>query len=142
LHAITTKKVLYISKGITSVIVCPLLIYRAFYFVCILQCQILFIKKNEKFIWNVKNVENIKNCEKKIDTITPNDFYEFCEDGKLVQKIQNNYSRQLDLEIENLVLKLYDISQEELGLITNELNNLPDLNAVNQMKIAIGELYV
>ncbi len=62
--------------------------------------------------------------------------------AQLVQRIQNNYSRQLDLEIEKLVLKLYDISQEELGLITNELNNLPDLNAVNQMKIAIGELYV
>ena len=62
--------------------------------------------------------------------------------AQLVQRIQNNYSRQMDLEIEKLVLKLYDISQEELGLITNELNNLPDLNAVNQMKIAIGELYV
>ena len=62
--------------------------------------------------------------------------------AQLVQRIQNNYSRQLDLEIEKLVLKLYDISQEELALITNELNNLPDLNAVNQMKIAIGELYV
>lgn len=62
--------------------------------------------------------------------------------AQLVQRIQNNYSRQLDLEIEKLVLKLYDISQEELALITNELNNLPDLNAINQMKIAIGELYV
>ncbi len=68
---------------------------------------------------------------------------EMCQKiAQLVQRIQNNYSRQLDLEIEKLVLKLYDISQEELGLITNELNNLPDLNAVNQMKIAIGELYV
>lgn len=62
--------------------------------------------------------------------------------AQLVQRIQNNYSRQLDLEIEKLVLKLYDINQEELNLITNELNNLPDLNAINQMKIAIGELYV
>ena len=62
--------------------------------------------------------------------------------AQLVQRIQNNYSRQLDLEIEKLVLKLYNINQEELSLILNELNNLPDLNAVNQMKIAIGELYV
>lgn len=62
--------------------------------------------------------------------------------AQLVQKIQNNYSRQLDLEIERLVLRLYDISQEELDLIINELNKLPELNAVNQMKIVIGELYV
>lgn len=59
-----------------------------------------------------------------------------------VQKIQNNYSRQLDLEIEKFVLELYDISQEEFDIIIKELNNLPDLNAVNQMKISIGELYV
>lgn len=62
--------------------------------------------------------------------------------AKLVQEIQNNYSRKLDLAIEQLVLKLYDINQEELDIIVKELNNLPDLNAVNQMKISIGELYV
>ena len=62
--------------------------------------------------------------------------------AKLVQKIQNNYSRELDLAIEQLVLELYDINQEELDIIVKELNSLPDLNAVNQMKISIGELYV
>lgn len=62
--------------------------------------------------------------------------------AQLVQKIQNNYSRQIDLEIEKLVLKLYDINQEELDFITNALNNLPDLSAINQMKISNGELYV
>ena len=62
--------------------------------------------------------------------------------AKLVQKIQNNYSRELDLAIEQLVLELYDINQEELDIIIRELNSLPDLNAINQMKISIGELYV
>ena len=62
--------------------------------------------------------------------------------AKLVQKIQNNYSRELDLAIEQLILELYDINQEELDIIVRELNNLPDLNAVNQMKILSGELYV
>ena len=62
--------------------------------------------------------------------------------AKLVQEIQNNYSRELDLAIEQLVLELYDINQEELDIIVRELNNLPDLNAVNQMKISSGELYV
>ena len=62
--------------------------------------------------------------------------------AKLVQEIQNNYSRELDLAIEQLVLGLYDINQEELDIIVKELNSLPDLNAVNQMKISIGELYV
>lgn len=62
--------------------------------------------------------------------------------AKLVQKIQKNYSRELDLEIEKLVLKLYDINQEECDIIMNVLNNLPDLNAFNHMKISIGELYV
>ncbi len=60
----------------------------------------------------------------------------------LVRKIQNNYSREIDLEIEKLILRLYDINQEEFDIIINELNTLPDLNAVNQMKISIGELYV
>lgn len=60
----------------------------------------------------------------------------------LTKKIQNNYSRQTDLEIEELVLKLYNISQEELEIIMHEINNLPDLNAINQMKISNGELYV
>lgn len=62
--------------------------------------------------------------------------------AQAVQKIQTCYSRRLDLEIEKLVLELYDIRQEEFSLIAEELNNLPDLNAVNQMKIASGELYV
>lgn len=62
--------------------------------------------------------------------------------AKLVQQIQKNYSRELDLEIEKLVLKLYDINQEECDIIMNVLNNLPDLNAFNHMKISIGELYV
>lgn len=62
--------------------------------------------------------------------------------AQLVQKIQNNYARQLDLEIEKLVLTLYDINPEELTLIMRELSNLPDLSAINQMKLAIGELYV
>ena len=62
--------------------------------------------------------------------------------AKLVQEIQNNYSRELDLAIERLVLELYDINQEELDIIVKELNSLPDLNAINQMKISIGELYV
>lgn len=68
---------------------------------------------------------------------------QICQEiARSVQKIQNSYSRQLDLEIEKLVLKLYDISQEEFTLITSTLNDLPDLSAVNQMKIAIGELHV
>ena len=46
--------------------------------------------------------------------------------AKLVQQIQKNYSRELDLEIEKLVLKLYDINQEECDIIMNVLNNLPD----------------
>lgn len=62
--------------------------------------------------------------------------------AKLAQKIQKKYSRELDLEIEKLVLKLYDINQEECDIIMNVLNNLPDLNAFNHMKISIGELYV
>lgn len=62
--------------------------------------------------------------------------------AKLVKKILKNYSRELDLEIEKLVLKLYNINQEECDIIMNVLNNLPDLNAFNHMKISIGELYV
>lgn len=76
---------------------------------------------------------------KQVDTTN----LEICQKiAYLVRKIQNNYSRQLDLEIEQLVLKLYDIGREELDILMNELNTLPDLNAINQMKLSIGELYV
>ena len=61
---------------------------------------------------------------------------------RFLKKILKNYSRELDLEIEKLVLKLYNINQEECDIIMNVLNNLPDLNAFNHMKISIGELYV
>ena len=74
----------------------------------------------------------------------PNDKnLEICQKiAQLVRQIQNNYSRQLDLEIEKQVMELYCINYKEFHIIMNELNNLPDLSAVNQMKISNGELYV
>lgn len=59
-----------------------------------------------------------------------------------VKALQRQYDRKRDIEIENLVMKLYDINADEIKAIENELNSLPDLSAINQMKLKEGELYV
>lgn len=59
--------------------------------------------------------------------------------SNLVRDIDEcGYSYQKDLQIEKLVIKLYDINYDEIKLIVEEINNLPDLDAINQMKVKMG----
>jgi hypothetical protein len=44
------------------------------------------------------------------------------------------------MEIETMVMKLYNISKADYEYIYSELNRLPNLDAVNQMKLMDGEL--
>lgn len=68
------------------------------------------------------------------------DNYNLCvEIAEKVKKIQNNYSRDLDFQIEELVIKLYGLSKKEVRLIMSELNSLPDLSAINQMKVELKD---
>ncbi len=59
-----------------------------------------------------------------------------------VKSLQKQYDRELDLEIEKLVMDLYDITPDEIEIITEELNALPNLSAINHMKLKDGELNV
>lgn len=54
--------------------------------------------------------------------------------------MKKGYSREIDLEIENLILTLYGLSADEVDMVKAEMNRLPDLEAINHMKISEGEL--
>lgn len=53
---------------------------------------------------------------------------------------KTGYSQSLDIEIEKHVMKLYGLNNVEIKLIIDEINMLPDLGAINHMKIEIGVL--
>lgn len=58
------------------------------------------------------------------------------------RQLQHKYSRDLDMQLEKMVMKLYHISKGEFSLVKEALNALPDLSAVEQMKVKDGELDV
>lgn len=51
--------------------------------------------------------------------------------GYLVEK----YDREIDLQLEKLIMKKYKLNKKEQQLISNEMNRLPDLSAINNMKM-------
>ena len=57
-----------------------------------------------------------------------------------VKDLQNKYTRAVDLQTEKLVMELYSITGNELSIISREMNSLPDLSAINQMKFEDGSL--
>ncbi|EOU1825396.1 N-6 DNA methylase [Clostridium perfringens] len=61
--------------------------------------------------------------------------------SSLVKKIsEKGYSTYLDKEIEKLVMKLYGINEVEKKIIIDEINTLPDLSAINNMKLDVGDI--
>lgn len=61
--------------------------------------------------------------------------------SNLVKKmLKEGYSATLDKEIEKLVMKLYEINDEEKKIIIDEINTLPDLSAINNMKTEVGDI--
>lgn len=61
--------------------------------------------------------------------------------SKLVKRIlEKGYSDCLDKEIEKLVMKLYEINEVEKKIIIDEINALPDLSAINNMKLGVGDI--
>lgn len=67
------------------------------------------------------NSENAKTCELIAEQ---------------VKSMQGEYNRRKDLAIERLVFELYKLNNEEKELIIQEMNCLPDLSAINHMKIS------
>lgn len=62
---------------------------------------------------------------------------EICQ---LARKLLFGYDRKIDLELEKKVIELYDISREEVLMIMEEINKLPNLSAINNMKFTEEEL--
>ena len=60
-----------------------------------------------------------------------------CDIISLAQKVMNNYDYALDMELERKVFEKYGLSEEEIHLIADEINKLPDLSAVNNMKFEV-----
>lgn len=52
----------------------------------------------------------------------------------LAKKLLSNYDRNIDLLLEEKIMKLYDLTEEEIKKIKKELSELPNLGAINNMK--------
>lgn len=58
------------------------------------------------------------------------------------KRLQEKYERALDIQLEKLIMDLYEITDSERAMIESELNSLPNLSAINPMKLEAGELHV
>lgn len=54
---------------------------------------------------------------------------------EIATKLMQHYNYDLDVKLETLIMKKYGLTKEERKLIVNEMNKLPDLSAVNNMKM-------
>lgn len=54
---------------------------------------------------------------------------------RLATALMQTYDYQTDLQLEKLIMQKYGLTVEEECLISNEMNRLPDLSAVNNMKM-------
>ena len=53
----------------------------------------------------------------------------------IATKLMQHYDHDLDVKLEALIMKKYGLTKEERQLVVNEMNRLPDLSAVNNMKM-------
>lgn len=51
--------------------------------------------------------------------------------------LMQNYNYQTDIELERLVMEKYGLTMDEKALIVKEMNRLPDLSAINNMKVEV-----
>ena len=56
---------------------------------------------------------------------------------RLARKLAKTYSYKTDIELELLVMKKYGLNDSERKIISDEMNSLPDLTAVNDMKMEV-----
>lgn len=54
---------------------------------------------------------------------------------ELATKLMQHYDHDLDVKLEALIMKKYGLTKDERKLVVNEMNRLPDLSAVNNMKM-------
>ncbi|MBE5718395.1 MAG: hypothetical protein EGR80_07570 [Ruminiclostridium sp.] len=56
---------------------------------------------------------------------------------EIAMKLMKHYDHDLDVKLEVLIMKKYGLTAEERKLVVNEMNRLPDLSAVNNMKMEV-----
>ena len=56
---------------------------------------------------------------------------------ELASDLAHNYEHAKDIQLERLVMKKYGLSKNESSIIYKEMNRLPDLSAINNMKIEV-----
>ena len=56
---------------------------------------------------------------------------------RLSSMLMQNYNYQTDIELERLVMEKYGLTMDEKALIVKEMNRLPDLSAINNMKVEV-----
>ena len=54
---------------------------------------------------------------------------------RLATSLMHEYDRANDLELEQLIMEKYGLTEEEREMIAAEMNRLPNLSAVNDMKM-------
>ena len=61
---------------------------------------------------------------------------------ELSSKLVKCYDRSLDLELETFIMRKYGLNKNEQKQVYSEINLLPDLSSINNMKIRNSEFYV
>ena len=64
-----------------------------------------------------------------------------CLDEQIIEistKLSRGYSYELDMKLENLIIQKYGLNEEDKGLVIREMNSLPNLSSVNNMKYEVG----
>ena len=61
---------------------------------------------------------------------------EICQ---LAQRLLIRYDRDMDLKLEKKIFELYGLVDEEIMTVRDEINKLPDLSAINNMKFSKEE---
>ena len=54
---------------------------------------------------------------------------------QLATQISHKYDYATDLQLEQLIMQKYNLNAEDVNFIRTEMNNLPDLNSLNNMKM-------
>lgn len=63
-------------------------------------------------------------------------------DKKIIEvasELAHSYEYSKDVQLEKLVMKKYDLSENECNMVYGEMNRLPDLSAINNMKVEVEE---
>lgn len=56
---------------------------------------------------------------------------------RLAKKLMKKYDHKTDIELEKIIMRKYGLDDNDMETISSEMNRLPDLTAVNDMKMEV-----